>query len=344
MNRMVCIPVREMSGVVEARQTAMSICGAAGFSAVLSDKVAVIATELATNLVRHAGRGDLLIRSYTEGEVSGIECLALDHGPGIRDINGSLQDEYSADAGTGNGLKTVRILSSLFDLYSPPGKGTAILARIENKSPEPVSDPPHPPYPSRPEVGVVCLPLVPDEPCGDGWDVICLQDRTVILVVDGLGHGPEASKVPVEAIRVFRENPAGEPEKILRNLHTALRSTRGGVAAVAAIDEGRGRVTYAGAGNISGRIITGPVTHKMVSLTGTVGGQVSQFSESSYTWEAGALLIMYSDGLSTQWDLEDYPGLMRKHPALIAGVLYRDHTRGTDDVTVLVVKMTGVIP
>jgi serine phosphatase RsbU (regulator of sigma subunit) len=174
--------------------------------------------------------------------------------------------------------------------------------------------------------------------------VIRSGDRTAILVVDGLGHGPEASKVPVVAIRVFRENPSGEPEEILRNLHAALRSTRGGVAAVAVIDEMRGRVTYAGNGNISGRIITGSVTHKMVSLTGTLGGQVRQFSESSYTWETGALLIMYSDGLSTQWDPEDYPGLMRKHPALIAGVLYRDHTRGTDDVTVLVVKMTGAIP
>jgi len=341
MNGMKCIHIGEMSGIVEARQTAMNFCKTKGFSEVLSGNVSLIVTELATNLVKHAGSGELLIRSCTEGDVSGIECLALDRGMGITDIGGSLRGKYPATAGKETGLMAVRRLSSLFDLYSIPGKGTAVLSRIETRSPEPVSDPPHPLCSTRPEVGVVCLPLVPDEPCGDGWEVIRSENRTVILVIDGLGHGPEASKVQVEAIRVFRKNPAGEPVEILRNLHAALRNTRGGVAAIAAIDEERGRVTYTGAGNISGRIITGHVTNKMVSLSGTVGDQIRQFSEFSYPWVTEALLIMYSDGLTMQWDLEDYPGLERKHPALIAGVLYRDHTRGTDDVTVLAVKLVG---
>jgi anti-sigma regulatory factor (Ser/Thr protein kinase) len=344
INGMKCIHIRDMSSVVEARQIAMGICETGGFSAVLSGKVAIIVTELAKNLVKHAGTGDLLIRSYSEAEGSGIECLALDRGPGIKDINRSLNIDASDEAGTVNGLKAVRRLSSLFDLYSPPGKGTAVLARIDDDNPVPLSDSRDSPNSSSLQIGVVCLPLVPDEPCGDGWDVIQLQDRTVILVIDGLGHGPEASKVQIEAIRTLRKNPTDEPVEILRNLHAALRSTRGGVAAIAAIDEGSGKVMYAGAGNISGRIITGPVTHKMVSLNGTMGGEIRKFQEFSYPWEAGALLIMYSDGLSMQWDLENYPGLGQKHPSLIAGVLYRDHTRGTDDVTVLAVKLAEATP
>jgi hypothetical protein len=47
---------------------------------------------------------------------------------------------------------------------------------------------------------------------------------------------------------------------------------------------------------------------------------------------------MHSDGLGTQWRLERYPGLIQKHPSLIAGVLYRDFNRERDDVTVLVAK------
>jgi hypothetical protein len=51
-----------------------------------------------------------------------------------------------------------------------------------------------------------------------------------------------------------------------------------------------------------------------------------------------ALLIVHSDGLTTQWSPGDYPGPGAKHARLIAGVLYRDHDRGRDDDVPLVVK------
>jgi len=50
-------------------------------------------------------------------------------------------------------------------------------------------------------------------------------------------------------------------------------------------------------------------------------------------------LIMYSDGLQSRWNLQDYPGLVHRHPAVIASVLHRDFCRGRDDVTVLVVAL-----
>jgi anti-sigma regulatory factor (Ser/Thr protein kinase) len=342
LNGMICIHIGDMSGVVEARQRMLRVCKERGSGADLSEKLSIIVTELATNMVKHAGKGDLLIRTCNETEVCAIECLALDHGPGIRDIGLALKEGNPNGSEPENGLRTVRSLSSVFDVYTRPGIGTAILARIEKERVVEVSDPQHPASPFHYEIGVVCLPLEPDTPCGDGWDVIRLLGRTVILVVDGLGHGPEAAKVQEEAIRCVRKNPTGEPAEILWTLHDALRSTRGGVAAVAVIDDMKGRITYAGAGNISGRIITGPDTHKMVSLSGTVGYEIRKIREFSHSFESGALLVMYSDGLFMRWDMEDYPGLRQKHPSLIAGVLYRDHTRGTDDVTVLVVKPAGV--
>ena len=212
INGMKCIHIGEMSGVVEARQTAMTICEMQGFDAALAGNVAIIVTELATNLVKHAGEGEILIRPYAlnnEAEVSGIECLALDRGQGIKDIGRSLQDGYSTGRSPGNGLGAVRRLSSTFDLFSQPGKGTAVLARINKESPAQESNPQHLQFSPHREIGVVCLPVIPDEPCGDGWDVIRLRDKTVILVVDGLGHGLEASEVPAEAIRIFRKNPGG---------------------------------------------------------------------------------------------------------------------------------------
>ena len=51
-----------------------------------------------------------------------------------------------------------------------------------------------------------------------------------------------------------------------------------------------------------------------------------------------ATIVMFSDGLTSRWDLASYPGLASKSPALIAGVLYRDHSRGRDDVTIVVAR------
>jgi hypothetical protein len=57
----------------------------------------------------------------------------------------------------------------------------------------------------------------------------------------------------------------------------------------------------------------------------------------TYPWSPDAVVVLHSDGLQTRWRLDAYPGLTRRHPSLIAGVLYRDFARGRDDVTVLVV-------
>ena len=58
----------------------------------------------------------------------------------------------------------------------------------------------------------------------------------------------------------------------------------------------------------------------------------------SYAWPEDGLLVLHSDGLSTSTGLESYPGLAARDPVLIAGVLYRDFSRGRDDATVVVAK------
>ena len=47
---------------------------------------------------------------------------------------------------------------------------------------------------------------------------------------------------------------------------------------------------------------------------------------------------MHSDGVKTHWTLEDYPGLVRRHPGLVAGLLFRDFRRERDDATVIVAR------
>jgi hypothetical protein len=103
----------------------------------------------------------------------------------------------------------------------------------------------------------------------------------------------------------------------------------------------RGVMTFAGVGNISASIVNNGSVRQAVSHNGTLGHQARVFREYSYPWSKESLLVMYSDGLGTHWSLSNYPGLHLRHPAVIAGVLYRDFNRGRDDVTVVVARQAA---
>ena len=150
-------------------------------------------------------------------------------------------------------------------------------------------------------------------------------------------YSPEVRE---RAVRMVLEHAGEHPESNLRALHEGMRasrSNRGAVAAVAEIDWRQRELRYAGAGNVAGTIV--PIAGKasnLVSHAGTLGQNVTRFQEFVYPWPDQGLLILHSDGLSSHWELESYPGLTRKPPSLIAGVLYRDFASREDDVVVLV--------
>jgi hypothetical protein len=76
----------------------------------------------------------------------------------------------------------------------------------------------------------------------------------------------------------------------------------------------------------------------MVSQNGTVGHEMRTVQSYQYPFRTGSVLIMHSDGLQTRWDLRSRHGLLRRHPALVSAVLWRDYTRGRDDVCVVVAR------
>ncbi len=184
------------------------------------------------------------------------------------------------------------------------------------------------------------LPLAGEEVCGDHWAIAEVAGQTLLLVADGLGHGPQAAEAAREAVRVFGERAALGPAEIIHAAHAALRSTRGAALAVAQIDPDRGEVRYAGVGNIAGVVLGAGEERSvsMVSHNGTVGHTIRKVQEFLYPWAPGSLLVMHSDGLATHWQLGRSAGLASRHPGLIAGALYRDFKRGRDDVTVVAVR------
>ena len=121
-------------------------------------------------------------------------------------------------------------------------------------------------------------------------------------------------------------------------IHHALRHTRGAAAAIANVLPGDRIVKFAGVGNIAAAICNTTSRRQTVSHAGTLGHRALHFRDYSYPWESGALLVMHSDGMSSHWSLDSYPGIRTRHPTVIAATLYRDLTRGRDDVTVLVAR------
>ena len=332
--------VDDRSQVGEVRRVATSMAGRLGLDEEDQGRVALVLTEALNNVVKHGGGGQVVLRPIVDSR-SGVEALIMDKGPGIEDIERALRDGYSTAGTPGTGLGAVARIADTFDIYSVVGAGTALLVRVcagggETGRPRTAVSPP-----PRYEAGTVCLPRAGETACGDAWALGRSGERIVIIVADGLGHGPDASTASMEAIRVFRKSLSLPPADILAEIHAALRSTRGAAVAVAALDPELKQIRYAGVGNIASSIVSATETRSMVSHNGTVGHEVRKIQEFQYDWPAGALVIMQSDGLQTHWRLDRYPGLAVRDPALIAGVLYRDFTRGRDDVTVLAVRQAG---
>ena len=334
----VALPILEFSQAGEARRIAMALASRLGFNETERGKVGIVVTEVANNLVQHADDGKLLLQPMTRNDIEGIEILALDKGPGMVNISECLRDGFSTAGTPGNGLGAISRLSALLDIYSVPNAGTALLTHLW-ASPLPTLQPNGNVSPdSNLELGVVCLPKPGEEVSGDAWASEHRDGGSLLIVADGLGHGPQAAQASLEAVRIFRENVHLSPTEIVEAAHAALLSTRGAAVGVAYVDFERQVVRFAGVGNIAGTILSPEGSYSMVSHNGTVGHEVRKIQEFVYQWPRCGLLVMYSDGLGTQWRLDRYAGLAARHPSLIAGVLYRDFNRGRDDVTVLVAR------
>lgn len=324
-----CQSVVESSQVGEVRRRMASIAREAGFSEEAAGAVAVVTTELGNNLVRHASGGELIFNRYTvSGQVRMLEIVALDRGPGMGDVQKCMRDGYSTGGTAGTGLGAARGMADLFDIHSVPDRGTVVVARFGNNPaagsvPLPVS------------FGGISLPVRGEQACGDSWAVACEDGRTVLLVIDGLGHGKGAEEAAREAVRVFEEHAGASPVEQLQRMHGALRNTRGAAVALAEISPGGGDLRYAGIGNISATLIQEDSSRSLMSHNGTVGHEVRRVQDFRVPWDGASLLVMHSDGLVSRWKLDGYPGLQLHHPTVIAATLYRDFRRERDDVTVI---------
>jgi len=328
----ITVAIDDSSQIGEARRTATAVALAAGLTETDAGKFALIATEAATNITKHASRGEIALRSIVGQGLRAVDLIAIDSGPGITDLDRALTDGYSTAGSQGNGLGAMARLATDFDIFTGAGVGTVLAARVESRR-----------GPTAPQaafdVGVVRVPKRGELECGDAWGMGSDDNgRATFTVADGLGHGSFAAEASRRAVDLAGEHPTERPAAVLGAIHAGLRATRGAAVAVAEVAGDEATVRFAGLGNISAALVGPTASKSLVSHNGIAGHEMRKIQEFTYEWPADALLVMHSDGISARWDLQRYRGLVQRHPSVVAGVLYRDFSRGRDDALIVVVR------
>ncbi|MFF3754881.1 SpoIIE family protein phosphatase [Streptomyces sp. NPDC002018] len=317
------IRIDHYSAVHLAAETARALARDSGLPGAMPDRAAVVASELGSNLAKHATDGALFLQPLAVG--TGVEILAADRGPGILDLRRCLTDGYTTTDTLGTGLGAVGRIATAFTIRSEPGSGTLAGARLA---------PPGGPRPAHEDVAAVCLAADGEETSGDAYAVIDTGTVRTAIVVDGLGHGAEAAEPAHTALRAFGRAPDLPLPEILTGVHRALRRTRG--AAVGLLRLGQDRAEYCGVGNVRALVRTrDEIHHRLTGLPGVAGLSLQATPVHRFALEPGATAVLHTDGIDHRWARSPSPFLLRLPPSLLTAALAHSHRISRDDATVL---------
>ncbi|MGR3463847.1 SpoIIE family protein phosphatase [Limimaricola sp.] len=324
------VDISDPSAVAEARRLARGLADATGLAAHRAEALAIVVTEMATNLLRHARSGQLLLQ-VQPGAGPRVAVAAIDAGPGIPDIDLALSDGYSTGASAGGGLGAMRRLADSFDIRSTPERGTVTVCGFGAV-----------PVLAGVEIGGFLMNYPGDRACGDGFVAREVGGRVDLFAVDGLGHGPRAETAAGEAIAGLGALRGDNPAQVLSELSARLAGSRGSVAALAQIEAADGRLRLAGIGNIAALLVQpGGQVRRLISREGRLGGAVRMPPVETATMRPGDVLILHSDGLSTLRSHAELPPLAGMNCEMIAAQLMRDRNKGRDDCCALVARLAG---
>ncbi|GGQ54768.1 TorS-related protein [Streptomyces asoensis] len=323
-----------------ARGAAATLARRLGLSSHRSAEVALAVTEAATNVQRHAVDGALLLRAVRSRDTAGVEFLTVDSGPGMADVAAALTDGTSSAGTLGIGLGAVSRLADDFDLHSIPGRGTVMAARFWPREADGDAA-----LSVRSPAAGVTRPISGETVCGDAWAVRTaapadggFRPALVLMVCDGLGHGPLAARASQAAVKAFHAARDLSPEGVLEAVHRALQGTRGGAVAVARIEPGTKRLLYCGIGNVSGFLVSDDGRKALLSAPGIVGAHMRRLRTFDEPLPEHGALVMHSDGLTERWDQRTLPGLLHHSSLVMAAHLLREAGVRRDDAGVVVLK------
>jgi anti-sigma regulatory factor (Ser/Thr protein kinase)/serine/threonine protein phosphatase PrpC len=325
--------VAEAGDEVLVRTAVTDVADEVGFDETASEELGVVATELATNVRKHADSGEIDVLTITDGDRTGVRIESLDAGPGIEDVDAAFADGESTAGSLGGGLGAVNRFMDQVVVTAPgePNYGTHVVAdrwlrpEYAETTPCPLA------------FGAASRPKVPGTANGDSFILKRWNDSALVGVIDGLGHGQAAHEASMAAKEYVDRHFDNSLESIFAGAERACRGTRGVVMALARFDWAAETVTFASVGNINYKA-TGTDDLQLVVRRGVVGSNGPEPAVTSADWHPGNRLVMFSDGLVSHWNTDDYASLLDDPATSAARGLLREFGKDNDDATVLVVS------
>ena len=340
--------IRNKSDIGMCRRKAVSFANQLGFSDINSGEIAIIVSELASNVINHGGsNGKFLINIINNiDDVQGIEIWCCDSGKGFDNIQKASEDGYSNKTSLGLGIGSIRRFSDEFDinpelpenLKSFLGDESKILKNcircrkwvtksnliIKNKNIK---------------IGAASLVAQGEILNGDSYVITHLSSTEILIaIIDGLGHGKYAnfaSSLAKEHILLKSEQAI---DLILQNAHNALKGSRGAVLGICKINTEKRKLMFTGIGNIEGQVFNRNESKSLISFGGIVGHNMRTPRIFEFDFKEGYNLCMYSDGIKSSWKNEEVD--WNEHPQINADKILINNSRNNDDATIIIISYT----
>jgi len=172
---------------------------------------------------------------------------------------------------------------------------------------------------------------------GDSVVIRPLEHGLFVAIVDVLGHGPEANELTHVIDAYLARYGTSDVSGVMTRLHQHLKGTRGAAVGLCAIDATTGCTEYAGIGNTAMRRF-GKAETRLVSQDGVLGQNMRTPRPQTLQLEPGDLIVLYTDGVSDRFTLDDYPGALRHAPKEVASNIVQRFGKDHDDATCIAVR------
>lgn len=329
------LSIGKEADVILARREGERLAESIGMKKSQVTDVAIAISELASNLVKHrTSQGRIIIREIEKDGRKGVEIVSSDLGPGIADVEAAMTDGYSAVGSLGIGLSAVNRLMDEFEIRSDIKGRTLITTRKWAKFQ----------LPCRPgselEWSVFSRPLPGQRHNGDAYFVKRYEDKVILAVIDGLGHGQAAQEAAQTAANCLENYYRRTFSEIFQLCHQRLRKTRGAAMSLCRINLKDRVMTHAGIGNVQTRVYSSEKAPAPFCLNGTLGVVIRKVKVDDYPLPKEGIIVMFSDGVSGRFSPDSFPGFLSLKPQNLAKRIMDNYARDNDDATVIVTRLS----
>jgi anti-sigma regulatory factor (Ser/Thr protein kinase) len=330
-SRAEALPIYDEASISTARQRVREVAQRLNLSRELMEVVAVIISELAHNQLSHAKQGYVAVQGVERSGVKGLEVIAADMGPGIARPASAIRGEIQKPDSLGAGLAAVSRLADEVAFDNRIAEGACVVARKFDKSESF----------RRYEPAIMGWPYPGEAISGDDAALIPTTFGFLAAVSDGLGHGPEARQASNRAIEVLIRNCELDLEPLVAVLHRELTGTRGCAMSIARFHESTRAIDCVSVGDVHSHLYAQRAAQFFSSTPLILGeGNIKRLHLriDRENAPAGAILVMFSDGLKSRTNLKEQLDVLRLPSIAIAEHLLEHYSRPDDDALVLVVR------